>query len=183
MDKEDKAGEGKETETTPDQSAGTKKTEIPMIPKTRLDEIIVQRDTARAKVKAAEKAQSDARAAALTEQGKYKELYETQVQEAEKAQAQVESMQDESLRRDVATKAGHPQMWDRIVGKSQEELEADMVTLIEAFPKVQAPNIDAGTSSGKRTADKNSKIQMSTAEREYLAGILGVSVEHLPQEI
>ena len=183
MDKKEEAGEGKEKEKTPDKSAETKKADTPMIPKSRLDEIIKQRDEARAEVKATEKSQKDAQSAALAEQGKYKELYEQQVLEAEKAQAQVTSMQADSLKRDVASKAGHPQMWDRIEGKSQEELEVDMARLIEAFPKAQAPNIDAGTSSGKRTAEKSTKIKMSPAEREYLAGILNVQVEHLPQEI
>ena len=149
------------------------------IPKARLDEVISQRDEARASLEAAAQAQKDAEANALAEQGKYKELYEVQVKEAEKAQHAVTQMQEEALKRDVATKAGHPQMWDRIFGGSQNELEADMAKLVEAFPKAKAPNIDAGTGSGKRTAEQT-EIEMTTEQKTYLAGVLGVSVEHLP---
>ena len=179
MDKE-VVDEGKVTEQAPEKSAETQKSDNELtIPKSRLDEVIAQRDEARKKVETAEHAQTKATKDALAEQGKFKELYENQLEEAEKARAELDTIRVESVKRDVATNAGYPLFWDRITGETQNELEADMAKLVEVLPKVRAPNIDGGTKSGNRSADNSKPEDKTDAEKLYLANVLGVPVKYV----
>ncbi|RLA03955.1 MAG: hypothetical protein DRQ45_01875 [Gammaproteobacteria bacterium] len=181
-EKQETVVEGEKVEKAPEQSAETQKDDKPiMVPKTRMDEIIAQRDEARAKVSAVEKSQKDAQAAALAEQGKYKELYEKQVTEAEKAQANLAQIKQESLQKEIAQTAGYPLMWDRISGDTQEALEADMAKLVEAFPQLAAPNINGGTSSGQRATAGGKGVERSDAERKRIAGMFNVPWEDVPK--
>ena len=181
MTKEKVEGVETETEETPEQSAATQKPDK-TVPYDRFAQVIAERDEAKARVDAAEKKQKEVQAAILAEQGEYKALYEAQVAEAEKAQSELQNIRAEALKRDAATRAGIPQLWDRIQGQTLEELEADAARLVGALPPSQAPNIDAGTSSGNRSTDVKTKKKMTAAERTYRAGILGVLPQHLPDE-
>jgi hypothetical protein len=177
--------EGKDTKTESEPNANQIK-----VPKSRLDEEIAKRKASEALLLEAKGKQEEAEAQrrkdeaeALAEQGKYKELYETQKAEAEKSASLVTRMKVDGIKKDAATAAGFPDLWNRLSGTTEEEITADAASLAEILPKPKAPSIDGGTTSGKRTAGKDNKVSMNDAQKKYLAGILGVRVEHLPDEV
>jgi hypothetical protein len=150
-----------------------------MIPKSRFDEKIAEAARLQAIIDKQTADQEAAQAAALAEQGKYKELWEKAKSEADKNAAALLGLQRDSMRREIATKAGYPTLWNRISGETEDELEADMQTLVGAIPKAAPPDISGGTGSGKRSTDKEEQ-KMTEAERTYLANVLGVKVDYLP---
>ena len=106
----------------------------PMIPKTRFDEVNKKLKKFESDLKKAEADRVKAEEQALAEQGEFKKLYEAERAKAEEAAAAIKSLQHDELRRQVATAAGHPQLWNRISGDTQEDLEADMNSLVEVIP-------------------------------------------------
>ena len=117
-----------------------------------IDRIVKDRLT-RAEQKAAEtnaKAVADAEAKALAEQGKFKELYDKAILQAQAKEQRVAELELAALRRDVATKTGLPApLIDRLRGATAEELEADANALLAALPKPAAPNINSGSGQGQ----------------------------------
>jgi len=77
----------------------------------------------------ADKAKADAEAAALVEQGKYKELYEKAQADAQANAAKLAQMEHDQLRRDAAQAAGIPQLWQRLQGETAEALAEDAKAL------------------------------------------------------
>lgn len=92
---------------------------------------------AESKLTAAEKAQSDAEAAALAEQGRYKELFEKAQAEAQEATAKLAQMERDQQRREAAQAAGIPQLWQRLQGETAEELAADAQALAAMMQAAQ----------------------------------------------
>ncbi|HRP26308.1 hypothetical protein [Thauera sp.] len=90
--------------------------------------------------------------AALAEQGKFKELYETAENRAATLEKQLREQADEIaaqklalLRQQVATEKGLPAaLADRLQGTTAEELTADADTLLAAMPRPNAPALDGG---------------------------------------
>lgn len=96
--------------------------------------------------------QAAAETAALAEQGKFKELYETAENRAATLEKQLREQADEIaaqklalLRQQVATEKGLPAaLADRLQGTTAEELTADADTLLAAMPRPNAPALDGG---------------------------------------
>jgi formamidopyrimidine-DNA glycosylase len=94
------------------------------------------------KMRSASFASSEAKA--LAEQGEFKKLYEKQQAELQAKEQRIKAMELETLRRNVATKLGLPELlFDRLRGETVDEIEADAKTLLAAIPKPNAPNINS----------------------------------------
>ena len=87
---------------------------------------------------ASEKAQADAEAARLAEQGEYKALYEKAQAEAQAAADRLAQMERDQQRRDAAQAAGIPQLWERLKGDTAEALAEDAQALA-AMMQATAP--------------------------------------------
>jgi membrane protein involved in colicin uptake len=103
---------------------------------------------------AALKSERDAAATqAMTEQGKFKELYEAaEKRAADEAAARAEleqrikAQETALLRQRIATEKGLPAaLVDRLQGETPEELAADADVLLAALPRPNAPALDGGT--------------------------------------
>lgn len=176
---QEQAGTAENTQASADSKNAEKgKQEQLTVPKSRLDEVIAERNALKAEMAAAEEAKRKAEEAKKLEQGKYQELYEKAQAEAAQAAAELTLLQTNALKRDVAQKKGYPALWEYINGTSEEELEADLARLVEAFPAPKTPNINAGTGSGARSGEKTEK--MSAAKKRELAALLGVNPDYLP---
>lgn len=77
----------------------------------------------------AEKAQADAEAKRLAEQGEYKALYEKAQADAQAAAARLAQVEHDQQRRDAAQAAGIPQLWQRLQGDTPEALAEDAQAL------------------------------------------------------
>lgn len=163
-------------------SAETKKPEKLTIPKDRFDTVNEERKTALARVKELEAAEKKAEQEALAEQGKFEELYKAQLEAVEVANAKLAKVEHDSLKRKIATDAGFPGIWDRLHGEGEEDLTADMALFMESMPKPSSPNIDAGTTSGKRTSDGETPGKVTKENRNYVASILNVPASSLSDE-
>ena len=163
-------GEGQQTSPTFTQD------QVDLIVKERLD-----RERAKAE-KAAEKAAAEAERKAAEEQGEYKKLYEKlqgQLTEAEQKAAELEAAR---LRETVARKHNLPDaLAERLRGETEEDLEADAKTLLEAMPKPAAPNTTTDATNGVGNASPAQT--MSEAEVQELAAVYGVSVDGLKKSL
>jgi len=150
-----------------------------MIPKSRFDEINNELKRLKAEQDKAAKAQSEAERKALEEQNKYKELYEKEIQEREKAMAAVKAMEMQNLRRDIAAKVGLPALLaNRLRGETEEEITADANELLQTIPKQPAPNLDGGARN-----PKGDKPQYTDQQIKELAAQYGVSEKHLREQL
>ncbi len=86
---------------------------------------------------AAEKAKAEAEAAALTEQGKYKELYEKAQAEAKATADKLAQVEHDQQRRDAAHAAGIPALWQRLQGETADELAEDAKALAALMQPAQ----------------------------------------------
>lgn len=99
----------------------------------------------------AEKAAEAAARLAAEEQGKYKELYEAELQKAQAAEARAKAAELAGLRSKVGAKYQLPEaLIARLQGESEEALEADAKTLAAALPKAPAAT-DAGAGLNPHT--------------------------------
>ena len=122
---------------TPPQGAGDPPAAPPPQPtfsaeqQAAVDRIVAERlERERKKQQTAiDKAKADAEAAALAEQGKYKELFEKAQAEAKAAAEQLAQMERDQQRRDAAQAAGIPQLWQRLQGETAEALAEDAKAL------------------------------------------------------
>lgn len=122
--------------------------------------------------KQAEKAQAEAEAKVLAEQGKYKELFEKQQAELQAAQAEARSASIKVLQRDAATQANLPlPLADRLKGDTLDEMVADAKAIMAALPKPAVPNINANSGAGGAPVPG----QMTDDEKAALAAVLGVN--------
>lgn len=88
----------------------------------------------------ADKAQKAAAEAAAAEQGKYKELYESEKARAAEIEATLQRMEFDGLRKEKAQAAGIPQLWQRLQGSTPEELAEDAKALAEMMTPPTAAN-------------------------------------------
>lgn len=122
--------------------------------------------------KAAQKAQADAEAKVLAEQGKYKELFEKQQAELQTAQSEAKSAATKLLQQQAATDAGFPlKQSHRLKGETLEEMVADAKAFLAELPKPVAPNINADNGAGGVPAAG----QLTDAEKQELGARLGVN--------
>lgn len=164
---------------TPAAAVNTETPTAHMIPKTRFDEVNKELRQLKAQFDKAAKDREAAEAAALAEQGKYKELYDAEKQRAEKAMAEMQTLQLQALRRDVAAKVGlPPQLATRLMGETAEDIEADAKALLESLPRPTAPDLNGGAGAGSR----GGQPQYTEAQLREMAAIYGVSYEHLKQQ-
>ena len=148
------------------------------IPKSRFDEVLAQKKELEKRVQAADKAKVEAEQKALEEQGQYKLLYEQAKQEADQAATALKQAQIDSIKRNVATEAGYPALWERVRGEDEESIRLDMEQLVSAIPGLKAPSIDGGTGSGDRPGSNNAtKVSKSTMDE--WASVLGIPAEHM----
>lgn len=129
--------------------------------------------------KDAAKAQADAEAKVLAEQGKYKELFEKQQAELTAAQQAAKTNEMRLLQRDAATSTGLPQpLADRLKGETLDEMVADAKSILAALPKPAAPNINASNGAGGAPVAG----QMSDREINEQAVRMGVNPKLLKQQ-
>lgn len=122
------------------------------------------------------KAQSDAEAKAMAEQGKFRELYEKAQADLAANQQRIKSMEQDAMRRGVASRLGLPEpLIDRLRGETVDEIEADAKALLAAIPKPAAPNINAASGNGAAPQPG----QLSDVEKAELAAIYGVNPKYL----
>lgn len=88
----------------------------------------------------AEKAQADAEAKRLAEQGEYKALYEKAQADAQAAAARLAQVEHDQQRRDAAQAAGIPQLWQRLQGDTPEALAEDAKALAAMMQPAQPVN-------------------------------------------
>ncbi len=101
---------------------------------------------AEGKLTTAERAQADAEAQRLAEQGEYKALYEKAQAEAQAAAARLAQVEFDQQRRDAAQAAGIAQLWQRLQGSTPEELAEDAKALAAMMqPANGQPARTAGT--------------------------------------
>jgi hypothetical protein len=180
QEKQPKAGEGAEdTQTSADSKNADKGKQELTVPKSRLDEVIAERNALKAEKQAADNAIAAAEEAKKLEQGKYQELYEKAQKDAQDAANELARLKSDAMKREVATEGGYPGLWNRITGDDEEALKVDLEALVAAFPTPKTPNIDAGTGSGARSGEQQ-KEKMSESRKEELAVLLGVNPDYMP---
>ena len=179
QEKQPEAGKGEEAPPSADSKKADKGKQEIQVPKSRLDEVIAERNALQAEKKTAQDALTAAADAKKLEQGKYQELYEKAQADAEKAANELAKLQSDALKRNVATEVGYPGLWDRISGTTEDELKLDLANLVKAFPTPKTPNIDAGTGSGARSGEQQ-KETMSDARKKEVATLLGVNPDYMP---
>ena len=151
------------------------------IPKSRFDEVNSERTELKRKLEELRKAEEAREKEALEKKGEFEKLYKEQKSEAEKLKEKLAQMEFDSVRREIATKAGYPALWNRIDGEDADALQADLEALVDAMPGKVGPGIDAATSSGTRSAERPKGRKRTKAERQYLAGVLGVRWENVDE--
>lgn len=143
---------------------------------------IVKERLEREKAKAQEreqKAREEAERKAAEEQGKFKELYEQAQARIEQEEKARKALELKMLRQQVAKQVGIPDaLADRLVGETQEELEADAKQLLETLPKAdpKAPSLNGG--AGGKNRGPGTPIP-SLEEMKEMAAVYGVTVDSL----
>jgi hypothetical protein len=166
-----------ETVETEQTSAETKKAEKEIvIPKSRFDEVNEKLKLAQKQLSDYEKQRKESELKAQEEQGRYRELYENAQRELEAQKKEVETLHYDSIRKEVATEAGFPSLWNRLQGSNREELETDMNSLLEAMPKPKAPPVNGAAGTGERNAPTG---KMTKAEKEEFAALVGLNPQYL----
>lgn len=133
----------------------------------------------REELDALKQTQAATETAALAEQGKFKELYETAENRAATLEKQLREQADEIaaqklalLRQQVATEKGLPAaLADRLQGTTVEELTADADTLLAAMPRPTAPDLDGGArgnGNGPTEADMTRILSRYNISPRYL---------------
>ena len=137
---EPQAGDGQQTEQEQPKTTLTAEELAAALKKTREEAADYRRKLreAEGKLTASEKAQADAEAARLAEQGEYKALYEKAQAEAQAAADRLDQMERDQQRRDAAQAAGIPQLWERLKGDTAEALAEDAQALA-AMMQATAP--------------------------------------------
>lgn len=153
-----------------------------MIPKSRFDEINKRFKDLQKQVDAAERERKNAEEKALAEQGKYRELYEQAQAQLEQAQTQLQQEQRDARRREVAQKAGYPELWSRLQGDTPEELEADMQALIDAIPKPRAPELNGAAGNKAPTGGGGEPSFLNGRTLQEFAARYGLRAEYLKGE-
>lgn len=148
----------------------------PMIPKSRLDEVLAKLKNYETEKTKAEKAQADAEAKRLADEGKFKELYEKQQAELQASQAEAKAAATKLMQRDIAAKTNLPlPLAERLRGDTAEEMEADAKSIMAALPKPAAPNINANPGPGGAPAVG----QLSDDEKRRIADRYGVDPRYV----
>lgn len=146
--------------------------EIDKIIKDRLD-----REKTRSEA-AAKKAADDAARKAAEEQGEFKKLYETVLQEKQAAEERAKALELSSLRRDIAAKVGLPAgLASRLQGETDTDIEADAKQLLATLPKAAAPSLDGGAG---RTGQGNNAPSLDEIKEQ--AARLNVNWRHLAKQ-
>ena len=124
----------------------------------------------RKQFEAAEKAKAEADAATAAEQGRFQELYEAEKAKAAEAQARLQRIEFDNLRKEQAAAAGIPQLWQRLQGETAEELAEDAKTLA-AFvaPPAPAPNGQPARVGTPPTPQAQGKHGLTDEERRARA--------------
>ncbi len=89
---------------------------------------------------ALDKAKADAEAAALADEGKFKDLWEKEKAEKQTAIDRLAQMEFDQQRRDAAQAAGIGQLWQRLQGSTPEELAEDAKALAAMMQPAQPAN-------------------------------------------
>lgn len=113
---------------------------------------------AQAELDALKAAQAAAAEKAMTEQGQYQALYETEKKRAADLEAQAADLQNRikanelaMLRHKVATEKGLPAaLAARLQGETEDEISADADELLKAIPRPSAPDLDGGARGAGR---------------------------------
>ncbi len=150
-----------------------------MIPKSRFDEVNNRlKELMTAQEQAAKERQEQERKA-LEERQEYKALYEQAVAAQTEAEQRAVQLARDNLRQRIANEAGYPKLWARLQGDTEEELKADLETMLAALPKPSAPTLNGGAGSGERKPGSNVP---STAQIKEMAARLGVSAKLMAQQ-
>lgn len=125
---------------------------------------------------AVKKAQEESERKAAEAQGQYEKLYKETLDKLAATEAKTKALELATMQRDAAAKAGLPVAFaDRLRGETPEDLEADAKALLASLPKPTAPNLNNEAGGGGKPAGG----QVSEAERQNLASVLGVNPKYL----
>lgn len=159
----------------------------PMIPKSRFDEINKRLKELEKKESEAVRAREESDRKAAEEQGKWKELYETERTKTEaeakarlEAESKVKQAELATLRLQVGTELGLPPLLSaRLAGETDEEIRADATKMLEVIPKGGRPVIPTNTDGPNGSNPKTPTPIKSDAEIQEQAARLGVQFEQL----
>lgn len=147
-----------------------------MIPKSRFDQVNDELKSLRAAQEQADKEREQAELKQLEEQNNFKALYEKAQADAAKAAADLHQATVENIRNRVGAKLGVPDaLISRIKGETEEEIEEDAKSVIEALPKPAAPNV--GNQSGEGDAPAGGEL--TDVAKQELAAIYGVNPQYI----
>lgn len=162
------------TETAPEQPEQS-------IPYARFKEVNERAKQAEARLAEFEKARKDAEIQAKKEAGEWKELYtdlETKLAEQRIAN---EQLRLSALRKDVAQKHGYAWLAERLQGDTEEEIEADLQSIVAQIPAPQAPALNGAAGSGARSAGAGNNLY-TDAELDQMSAVYGIPKRFLDKE-
>ena len=147
-----------------------------MIPKSRFDALNDELKLLKSEQVKASKTQADAERKAAEEQGKFKELYEKALNEAETERTARQELSLATMKKEIARTVGLPaSLAARLQGTDEESLTIDAKAILAELPKPAAPNINSGAGVGAAPVAG----QMSAAQKAELAAIYGVNPAYL----
>jgi len=132
--------------------------------------------------KAKKQAETEAEKAtrkAAEEQGKYKELYETELAKREAAEMQTQMLELDALKSRIAAEVGLPQeLASRLAGETEDEIKVDAQTVLAALPKTALSNDAIQGTGGIGTQTPT----MSDEEIQEFAARYGVDAKFVKPE-
>ena len=129
--------------------------------------------------KEAETAAELAARQAAEEQGKFKELYEQEMDKREKAEAETKRLELDALKSKVAVEVGLPApLAARLQGETEDELKADAQAVLAVLPKSTIDN-DAQQGTGGAATQTPT---MSEEEIKEFAARMGVDPKYVKPE-
>lgn len=151
-----------------------------MIPKSRFDEINEKYKLAQQALEAVRTQEKEAQRKAQEEQGEFQALYEGLKAELEQQKQENERIVLDAMRKDIAQRHGYGFLWDRLRGGTEEELLADLQTLIKDMPAPAAPSANGAAARGDR---KPGKEPMSLEQKQVYAAKYSIPIAYVPDYI
>lgn len=170
---------GNDTAVSPAVAQNTDKPEADhMIPKSRFDEVNTQLKQLKAQQDKLAKERDEAARKAAEEQGEFKKLYETVLQEKQAAEARAKALELSTMRRDIAAKVGIPAgLASRLQGDTEDDIEADAKQLLATLPKPAAPSLDGAAGRGSQNSNAPSLDEIKEQAARY-----GLNWQHLAKQ-
>ncbi len=180
MSEEVEVPTGEQSDAAPAEAQNTEPAAGQMIPKSRFDEVNTRlKELEKANAEAAKEAEKQLQLQA-EEQGRFKELYEQAQAELLAAQETAKNAEIARLKNEAAHRHNLPAaIAARLIGETEEDIEADALKLAEVLPKAQ-PETRTDAAAGRN--GRQPTPEKSDREIQEMAARLGVSFEHLKRQ-